>query len=98
METKHTQGPWLDKSGEVYAEETGRTIARCDIGGHDETSEANARLIAAAPDLLAALEGMIGHLPDCFEIRTEVKELRMSIPKDIFERARAAIARAKGEA
>jgi hypothetical protein len=44
---------------------------------------ADARLIAAAPDLLAALEDVLDGVP---------------IPKDVIERACAAIAEAKGEA
>ena len=51
---KHTKGEWNGKDSEVYSLETGKTIARCDIGGRDEQTEANARLIAAAPELYEA--------------------------------------------
>lgn len=47
---------WNAKESEVYEIETGNTVARCDIGGKDEKTEANSKLIAAAPELLEALE------------------------------------------
>lgn len=53
--TKHTPGEWAAKESIVYSLETGQDIARCDIGGRDEQTEANSKLIAAAPDLLKAL-------------------------------------------
>lgn len=56
-ETKHTPGNWHAHNGQIYPEETGQTIAT--VHYFDKTNEehqANQRLIAAAPDLLAALE------------------------------------------
>lgn len=56
MYAKTTPGPW--EVGEDYGDGTAvvtyqaRDIARCEMGFGD--GEANARLIAAAPDLLAA--------------------------------------------
>ncbi len=61
METKHTPGPWkvLPESEAsnpfiVASSETGLSVADCycPIGGNNQ---ANARLIAAAPELLEAL-------------------------------------------
>jgi hypothetical protein len=52
----HTPGPWIAKASEAYAESTGKTVARCDIGGRDDETDANARLAAAAPEMLATLE------------------------------------------
>lgn len=53
MNKEHTPGPWeIESFGdmfEVVSEETTFTVARC-------TREADARLIAAAPELLKALE------------------------------------------
>ena len=56
--------------------------------GPGEETAANARLIAAAPDLLSALNGAIEHWP-----------VPSSICKDrhAYEAARAAIAKATGE-
>ena len=58
----HTPGQWtvghagFERVPVVVAKRAGRpaTVAQCDGGNRDE-DEANARLIAAAPDLLAAL-------------------------------------------
>jgi hypothetical protein len=50
--TKHTPGPWvIDAYGDVTA--NGEDVAH--VVGHygEEENSANARLIAAAPDLLA---------------------------------------------
>lgn len=60
---KYTPGPWYaDEDGRIREEATDYIIARTDDGGHvsgrrmiSETAEAdNARLIAAAPDLVEA--------------------------------------------
>jgi hypothetical protein len=64
--------------------------------------EANARLIAAAPDLLAALQTLM----DLIELRgprsiaphkSPIEELRATLTKADYEAARAAIAKAKGD-
>ena len=56
METKHTKGTWYNCHGQqVYVEETGQTICVTPYQP-DEESKANLKLIAAAPDLLYALE------------------------------------------
>lgn len=52
-ELKHTKGNWHAKDGQVYPEETGVTIAHVYPG---ENQEADSKVIAAAPDLLAACE------------------------------------------
>jgi len=57
----HTPGPWWvdDDPGEGVEVQDGfgRTAS---VWGDEDTAKANARLIAAAPDLLAALKA---HLP-----------------------------------
>jgi hypothetical protein len=61
MDTKHTPGPWQSSGTAVYAE-NGREIL---FGAHNTRSgdaderRANARLIAASPDLLAAARWML---------------------------------------
>lgn len=111
--TGHTPGPWLlteDKQA-VYALMSNpdeRSIRRghpaeinrfyaglhCDRACPIAELHANARLIAAAPDLLAACEYLVawhtpGDLPE---------GMRGSHFAKRMERARAAIAKAKGEA
>lgn len=58
----HTPGPWVvGNVGEVKA--GGITLA--DVYGDEEQADVDAHLIAAAPDLLAALEDMLGHCQGC---------------------------------
>jgi hypothetical protein len=57
------------------------------IPAHSEETDGNARLIAAAPDLLEALQMMIaqkGMVCDC------------GIAEEVFDKARAAITKAEG--
>ena len=65
--TKHTPGPWVTDPryfGNVYCDDaTGSLVAKCGrfefVSRPAEELAANTRLIAAAPDLLAALEAMV---------------------------------------
>lgn len=57
------------------------------VGATNSEAKANARLIAAAPELYSALEAM---LKDAEERLTEV-------PNPIYHSARAALAKARGE-
>lgn len=82
--TTHTPGPWATyinggKDGWI-ANAEGDLIA-CAV--RDDTMAANARLIAAAPDLLAALQGLVGNKP-----RGPYKDINAALD---------AIAKAKGE-
>lgn len=93
MNTNHTPGPWYQ------SERNGQYIVAKDIGdrSHDiahpcwwsEETCANARLIAAAPDLLAALKNLV-----------EAVEFTPLGVRGIkaCQQARAAIAKARGEA
>ena len=57
MMSTPTPGPWWH-DGLVVSALTGR-VADCDQDGPEDQRDANARLIAAAPDLLAALEQLL---------------------------------------
>ena len=58
MKTKHTPGPWnLHQGKNDFAVEAGGTICQGDDTMRDW--EANAHLIAAAPELLEALNGLL---------------------------------------
>lgn len=82
MSTRHTPGPWIVEAVgpwlEVANEETLYTVAK--VNGSGQGPQANACLIAAAPDLLEACRTLI-----------ETGDLQAAIDK-----ARAAIARAEG--
>jgi len=93
---KHTPGPWLVTGGTfVYAlNDYGTNSFWANIyagsqGGYksaatpSEEIEANANLIAAAPDLLEALSKMLDHFEG-------------QIPLELFELAESAINKAKG--
>lgn len=66
-------------------------VAQCWDDGHtEEECEANARLIAAAPELLEALEDLLGWRDDSNNLHKPI-EVRAA-----YMRARAAIAKARG--
>lgn len=75
MEAKHTPGPWFITGGEMtkYVEArignrllqevaaVGPTVAD---DGYGDQQQANARLIAAAPELLEALQAVLADVQD----------------------------------
>lgn len=73
--TKRTPGPWQVVSGNVYGNNMRSLIP---------ANGADARLVAAAPDLLEAIEGLLDALPS-------------ATTHPAIRAARAAIARATGE-
>ena len=81
---KHTPGPWRVREERVYTrvvtEQGGEWIAN--LGTNDEKHLANARLIAAAPELLEACEAVL----DVEQMWYDVKPMLI-----------AAIAKATGE-
>lgn len=97
MTTSHTPGPWVRDSGsgfgcDVRAKNGRKVAATWGINNGDPhrpayraECDANARLIAAAPDLLEALEGMVAE----FGIHCD--------SDSPLGAACAAIAKAKGE-
>ena len=97
--TKHTSGPWTIECGKNYSNEivgkskTGKdwVLARTTAAkvGRDQ-DDANARLIAAAPDLLEALKEAQDY------IASEERAYEMVNPVAVM--ARAAIAKAEGRA
>lgn len=69
MNNKYTPGPWFQgceddpKSGDIYMSDSSliaEAFINCDVA----TMLANARLIAAAPDLLEALQDALGMIDD----------------------------------
>jgi len=92
MTNKHTPGPWcMDTSLHIYGSAEPQPIPGF-IGGTSieqshictAKSYADAALIAAAPDLLEALEAIV--------------RFNTPLPHGLLEQARAAIAKARGEA
>lgn len=75
-QSKHTPGPWkvgqrIDNPGQidlirvgVPSEEPGYVeYSVASVHCYGESAEANAALIASAPDLLNALKRLLGHVP-----------------------------------
>ena len=85
--TQHTPGPWhVDINGEgAITAPDGALIARLHNASRDDLREANARLIAAAPDLLAALQAVADYWAGG------------DVPAEIDAAMRAAIAKATGQ-
>lgn len=98
---KFTPGPWEVVADERYdpffcadkivgydvKSSAGEVVGSEGISGDSEINLANARLIAAAPELIEALEYCLDCLGDEF-----------ALPADCQNNARAAIAKARGEA
>lgn len=69
MQTKHTPGPWTVPAGQIVADTVwarGGHLEICKLYGNGrdaETADADARLIAAAPDMLEALEKILRAIP-----------------------------------
>jgi len=92
---KFTPGPWYIDKTTVYAlnpQNFNRFCAQVQ-GAHTPIAEleATARLIAAAPDLLGALEELSAAYSDALRDEFNITEC------PLIDKARAAIARAKGE-
>jgi hypothetical protein len=91
-EVKHTPGPWTVK-GEVGKTlcvtdgDSAYIVDRFHLPGFRMMAEheANARLIAASPDMLAALEAIVAPGSGA------------AMHREVWEKVRAAIAKAKGE-
>ena len=105
----HTPGTWA-VSGErdsrpldIVQASTGGLIATLEeTFGYGEADEANARLIAAAPELLAALEAAVRRITDdheCLDCGSQRPDGRGGTDHDqdcIVPLLEAAIAKAKG--
>lgn len=87
--TKHTPGPWMESSFEVWSPLNGKRFGKVVANlrraeAPDDEARANALLIAAAPDLLAALEAIVNYQGLQIVVITDDQE----------KQARAAIAKA----
>jgi hypothetical protein len=97
MTTRHTPGPWKEMDGFIvggpWADGEFHDICdpRCAPPDGDNTGmiNANAQLIAAAPELLAALRDAVEELKHAAYI--------VNLDEDAIGRAKIAIAKATGE-
>ena len=91
MATTHTPGPWAAElahppAGSYATIRAADDAIVCHVGLTDEQDGADARLIAAAPDLLTACEAAL-----------VCAEMGITLGLTATETLRAAIAKAKGE-
>jgi len=106
MTTQHTPGPWRHRiNGRdafiIYELDHGRIAYLQDpVHGRDETLEANARLIAAAPELLAALDDLLAYAESTHQAQAAKAAHKPNQWQtgfvNVMTAARAAIARAEG--
>lgn len=97
MNTEHTKGPWNTNTDGWVIGPNGETI----VSHHsmtylDDTAMADARLIASAPELLAALESILSLAKAGVIHRNETGKPQWSLTGELQTIARAAIARATG--
>ena len=85
----HTKGSWYANDLQVYPEETGKTIALI------RTSEEDARLIAAAPDLLEMCKRLLDTVERHYENEQDIDGVLEEI-KELVVDSRIAIAKAGG--
>lgn len=107
--TTHTPGPWHIESWHYkQPERTVLTVQThadavaqaCDLWPPDECAreaEANARLIAAAPDLLAALDVACEFLEDRMDVRDGQDGPRPDAFMSLFQQLDEVRAKARGE-
>ena len=91
--SQHTQGPWsmsLSRPGTSFLVRDAEKRLVCEMSWHSSSreffplrgeSEANARLIAAAPELLAALQNLVGGWPagEGMALGERIKQARAAI-------------------
>ncbi|WP_374255823.1 hypothetical protein [Yokenella regensburgei] len=99
-EFKGTPGPWvMDDYGNVLHETEAGSVGKLRVSGVrlpnrvTEEYAANTKLIAAAPDLLEALQNMIG----AFDNPIVRRKLPSDFNSEAIQSARAAISKALGE-
>jgi hypothetical protein len=98
MPSESTPGPWVASPGAhgaqwkvCYSSDFGGVIGEV-YAGSGQPVEANARLVAAAPDLLAACRAALADLYDDANMAQHNRAQRQ-----VGEQLRAAVARAEGK-
>lgn len=104
MGTTFTPGEWTqcpvhagDKVIRIEAPGDGFALLYCEVSRDDccpDTAAANARLIAAAPDLFAACEALDSD--QYLTARMSQSRKNLAYVEDVRRRARTALAKAKG--
>ena len=98
MKTKHTKDPWYYREGQVASEFsvhgcTIATVTRTSKHIGDEEADANGKLMAAAPELLTALQSTLSWMEDCLMDKSAAG----TPSRRAYDTVRHAIAKATGE-
>ena len=117
MKTKHTNGPWyvdgkFPHHGLHVVTKNNECLATIHCGDNDpifaeayvETSRANARLMAAAPDLLTAVQQLVATLHSTYDVFEDLcktgnmsaNPLDSHVVQDIADQAADALEQATG--
>ena len=97
MEAQHTPGPWrVEQAHDLWLEIIAGEGLRSSMIA-DCVRKRNARLIAAAPDLLEALEEVVRVFDSNPSSICDTVWVTGDAPETLYDHCRAAIAKAKGE-
>jgi hypothetical protein len=90
----HTPGPWTAQHGSIYATNK-YVVAKIDVPFHmhNEITDANARLLAAAPDMKERGNLLASCAHDFLEEQTDINAERLALAVEGWN---AAIAKAEG--
>ncbi len=97
METKHTPGPWEAIGLDIRNQDDTNIVSLKYEENNTDEVEANARLMAAAPDLLEALQIWIRFFDEMPEGQFGNICCDIGLMNDGFIQSRRAIAKATGE-
>jgi len=78
LAVSHTPGEWISKEGQIYPEETGKTLAIIPyFDEENEEQKANADLIARAPDYHSILKRLAESTSktEIYDIQAEAQQL-----------------------
>lgn len=93
----HIVGPWINDCGSIKAIDHGKRFTIASVKSQkltDEGNVANAKLIAAAPDLLKALKDIMWWWMEAPALQEDDDDM----PAGMFDAAMHAIAKAQGDA
>ena len=96
--TTHTPGPWVVSFPHIVAKDARETLV-CEVTGtaSNDAAQADARLIAAAPDLLAVLASCVFAIEIVQRQERERGDKSADAWDHVLKPARAALAKAEGE-
>ena len=95
MKTTHTPGPWIVRGGNVIESLSRVYVAKAWMTDGEEEC-ANARLIAASPELFDACKAFVKHIESLPDDTEKCRHLRLGLENRPGELLIEAIAKAEG--